>query len=270
MTLQPIPCEQADPALLAPYHNLKDRQLRAREGRFIAEGLEVVRRLLISRHEVCSVLATPNKLAALAGQLRPDVPAIAADLDTLLAITGFNVHRGVLACGRRPQNPNLHDAAAALPRQDTSLIVALEEVTDPINIGVIIRSAAAFGAHLVLLERCCDAYYRRAVRVSMGNVFRIPLRISEELTTDLNHLRSALGYTAIATVADPAATAIHRAALPRRAVLAFGAEGPGLSTKAIAHCDQQVTIPMAPGSDSLNAGVAAGICMHCFSQSSQT
>jgi hypothetical protein len=128
MTLQPIPCEQADPALLAPYHNLKDRQLRAREGRFIAEGLEVVRRLLISRHEVCSVLATPNKLAALAGQLRPDVPAIAADLDTLLAITGFNVHRGVLACGRRPQNPNLHDAAAALPRQDTSLIVALEEV----------------------------------------------------------------------------------------------------------------------------------------------
>jgi len=259
-----VPILQAAPELIAPYRNLKDCQVKARAGLFIAEGLEVVRRLLQSRHQVLSLLVTADRLARLTDDLRPDVPVIVAEYGQIEALAGFNVHRGALACGRRPANVELAEVPAARDRTRASLVVALENVTDAINIGVIIRSAAVFGADLVILHRCCDAYYRRAVRVSMGNVFRVPLRVCPELATDLAELHDRYGYERCAAVTDPGALPLGQAPVPRRRVVVFGAEGDGLSPAATSACDQHVTIPMSPGSDSLNVGVATGILLHHY------
>ncbi|HRX85190.1 MAG TPA: RNA methyltransferase [Phycisphaerae bacterium] len=259
-----LPCDAA------PYRNLKDAHLKAREGVFIAEGVEVVRRLLASRLEVCSLLVTENKLAQLSDDLRPGVPVFVGTLAEIEAVAGFNVHRGALACGRRPENAAFADVTAIADPGQPSLVVALENVTDAINIGVIVRNAAAFGASLVLLHRCCDAFYRRAVRTSMGNVFRVPLRVTEDLPGDLERLHGEFGHTRVAAVTARDAADISTVRAPARAVLVFGAEGDGLSPTAVAACDERVTIPMSTGSDSVNVAVASGIFLHRYARGRAT
>ncbi len=251
---------------LDPYRNLMDRHLRAREGLFVAEGLEVVRRLLHSTLPVRSLLVTSDKLARLQSDLRPHTPVFVASLAQIEAIAGFNVHRGTLAIGARPANPDLHAAVSAVSANDHPLIVALENVTDAENIGVIIRSAAVFGAGLILMQQCCDPFYRRAVRVSMGNVFRLPICRTTTLAADLHLLREKYGYATVAAVTSPSAIPLADAARPLRTALVFGAEGDGLSDAVQAACSHPVTLPMAPGSDSVNVGVAAGIFLHHYAR----
>jgi len=260
--IQPISVASADERDLAPYRDLKDARVKAREGVFIAEGFEVVRRLLASRLEVCSLLVTECKLERLAGELRSGVPVYVATLAEIEAIAGFNVHRGVLACGRRPESAKLEQVPAIADCAADSIVVALENVTDAINIGVIIRNAAAFGASLVLMHRCCDAFYRRAVRTSMGNVFRVPLRVTDDLRGELRQLHDGYGHQRIAAVAHPDAQPLSRIVRARRIVLVFGAEGEGLSPETVDACDLRVTIPMSPESDSVNVAVASGIFLN--------
>jgi tRNA G18 (ribose-2'-O)-methylase SpoU len=251
-------------AVLDVYRDLRDRRLKAREGVFIAEGLEVVRRFLRSGLPVQSLLVTRGKYERLQADIPAGVPVYVATLEQIESVAGFNVHRGALACGRRPANPDLgvvvSGAVAGQP------IIALENVTDAQNVGVIIRNAAAFGVPLVMLGSCCDPFYRRAIRVSMGNVFRIPVYASPDLSPDLQTLRDRYGYRLVAAVASEDATPIQAAPRLARVVLVFGAEGEGLTSAVRGLCDQQVVIPMAPGMDSLNVAVASGIFLHYYAR----
>jgi tRNA G18 (ribose-2'-O)-methylase SpoU len=260
VSLPPIAVDDADDPRLADYRDLPERRLRAESGRFVAESERVVRRLVGSGLGVVSVLLTAPRLATLADALGGPFPVYLAPQELLDRIAGFHVHRGCLAVGERP-------APAPLPRGARSLVV-LEDLTDVDNLGAIARHAAAFGADaLVLSPRCADPYYRKAIRVSLGAVFALPVVRLARWPDDLAALR-ADGLTLVAAVVDPTATPLDRFAPPARFALLLGAEGPGLSAAALAHCDARVTIPMPAGSnalaDSLNVATAGAIFLYAL------
>ena len=262
--------DDADDPRLADYRAIKERHLNAEGGRFVAESERVVRRLLASALGVRSVLVTPPRLRALEDALaapRPaghppaeDRPVYVASQPVLDAIAGFHVHRGCLAIGERP-------AARMIPAGARGVVV-LEDLVDVDNLGAIARNAAAFGVDaLVLSPRCADPYYRKAIRVSLGAVFDLPIVRLPSWPDDLHALR-ALGFSLVAAVLSPGATPLPRFEPPARWALLLGAEGPGLSPGAVLRCHHSVTIPMstATGADSLNVATAAAVMLYAFTR----
>jgi tRNA G18 (ribose-2'-O)-methylase SpoU len=140
----------------------------------------------------------------------------------------------------------------------------MESVNDHTNIGAIFRSAAALGMDAVLLSPdCADPLYRRSVKVSMGAVFSVPYARLDAWPKGLEAVREA-GFRLLALTPDEKATSIDEAAPHRleRVALMLGAEGDGLSTKALMAADEWVRIPMSHGVDSLNVGAAAAVAFY--------
>ncbi len=149
-------------------------------------------------------------------------------------------------------------------------VVLLESVRDPLNVGAIIRSAAALGiGGLVLSADCADIYHPRTLRAAMGPLFSLPILRVEELAGSIRALR-AEGRTILAAALDETALCLGSAesiAVLGGSASGFGAgavignEGHGLSPEVIAACDRTVYIPMRADTESLNAGVAAALLM---------
>jgi len=256
----------ADPRL-ADYRDLRDATLRRRHGVFIAESREVVRLLLAGRRfHTRSVLVTAPALAALRPALDAADPAprvFVAHHDVIRAVSGFDFHRGCLAVGERGAEPEPGDLADPPgPR----LLLGLEDVTNPDNVGGAFRNAMAFAVDGVLLSaRSVDPLYRKAIRVSMGGSLRVPFARLPDWAGGLAQLRTA-GYAILALT--PAAAAVDLdglgtvTPLPDRVALLAGSEGDGLGAAARAAADLDVRVPMAPGVDSLNVATAIGIALH--------
>ena len=271
--LAAIPIDDPDDPRVADYRATRDRDLSAEGGRFVAESELVVRRLLASGLAVHSILVTAPRLRAIAEVLRgATAPVYVAPQAVLDAIAGFHVHRGCLAIGERPATAFAEagrTVAAALPA-DARTIVVLEDLVSADNIGACARNAAAFGADaLVLSPRAADPFYRKAVRVSIGAVFQLPIVRSGDWPGDLAGLRAA-GFVLFGAVVDPTATplALVRRGSGVKAALLLGAEGPGLSEAARAACDHLITIPMSRGADSLNVATAGAIALYQLQQAS--
>jgi tRNA G18 (ribose-2'-O)-methylase SpoU len=245
--------DPADPRLL-PYRDLKDR--RAPADTFIAESEPVVRRLLESPLAVQSMLLTAPHLARLEPLLPADTPVLVASQELLDAVAGFHVHRGCLALGQRPREASVPEGART--------VVVLEDLVDVDNVGAAVRNAAAFDADAVVLSpRAADPYYRKAIRVSMGSVFFLPIIRCRDWPGDLQRLCASRGLSPVGAVLDDRAVPLASFPWPARVALLMGAEGPGLSEPARALCDHLVTIRMARAkADSLNVATATGIFLH--------
>jgi tRNA G18 (ribose-2'-O)-methylase SpoU len=257
-----IDIDSLDDPRLAAYANLKDKEL-ARDGRrFIAEGEQVVRRLLASGLPVESVLVAQRKAAAIQPAARPDVPVLVAPDSVIEQVIGFEFHSGVLACGIRPAPAEL-DALVG-PDEPRTLVIC-PKITNVENLGSLVRICAAFGVTGLLLgEQCCDPFFRQSVRVSMGSVFTLPMGRSADLMADLDRLRRQWAFELVATVLSPAAQPLAQARRSQNLALLFGGEADGLDPATISACDASVTIPMRRGTDSLNVSVAAGIFLYHF------
>ena len=263
-----IPVQDAADPRLADYVGLTDvRRRRLVEpevdgtGIFIAEGEPVVRRALAAGFRIRSLLVDSKRYDALRGVVG-DAPAYVAAPDVLAAITGFNVHRGVLASFARKAQPDLPTVLASARR-----LLVCENLTSTTNLGAVLRSAAALGVDGVLLSpECCDPLYRRAVRVSMGAALRLPTHRLSSWPASLAAVRDA-GFTVIALTPDPAAEPIDTVDLGGKAALLLGEEGPGLTDEALAAADVRVRIPLADGVDSLNVAAAAAVACYVFGRS---
>jgi tRNA G18 (ribose-2'-O)-methylase SpoU len=259
---------------VADYRDLKESALRADADLFIAESRLGVRRLLAShRFRVRSLFLTEAALRGLwdaLEELGDDTPVYLATREVLSGVVGYNMHRGCIAAGERGEPTSLDEILVDC-ESGPRLLVALEDVTNPENVGGVFRNAAAFGADAVLLtRRCSDPLYRKAIRVSMGATLRTPFARVEDWPKSLRRLREA-GFAVAALTLSGGALAISEfgrgRALPRRLALVLGTEGEGLSEAALAAADLEVTIPMAPGVDSLNVATASGIALHHFAAS---
>ena len=257
-----VPLDDPTDQRLTTYNALTDAQRRAaidaEHGVFVVEGQLALQRLAASPYPVRSGLCHPGKLdvtmAALAGH---DVPVYVAGRDVLAAVTGFDVHRGVLAlAGRLPPTMPADLVAGA------RTIVVLEGLNDQENLGAIARSARALGIDGLLLDPTCgDPLYRRCVRVSMGEVLHLPFARIDDWPSGLWPVLEAAGFECIALT--PAGDAesistVQRAAGDRVAIV-LGAEGPGLSSALLAGAVRRVRIPITSDVDSINVGHAAAI-----------
>ncbi len=249
-----IPIASVDDPRVDDYRALKEHTLKEASGKFIAESEPVVRKLLQSPLPVHSLLLTDLHLQRLRSDLRPGVPVYLAPQEVLDAVAGFHVHRGCLAVGGRP--------AATPPPPAARTLVVLEDLVDVDNVGALARNAAAFGADgLVLSPRAADPFYRKAIRVSMGAVFALPITRLDHWPAELVELRERHGFSLVGTVLDTSATPLRDFRWPERVAILFGAEGPGLSPAAKAACDHLITVPMV-NADSLNVATAGALFLH--------
>jgi len=261
-----IPISSPDDPRLAPFQNLKERELARDGNRFIAESELVVRRLLASDYPVESVIAIEPRAKELAEIARLEVPIYVASHDLLQQVAGFKFHTGVLACGIRKLMPPVGEFAKSLPASAT--LAVCPDLISARNIGSLVRICAALGVDAMLLgEKCCDPFWRQSIRISVGTIFSLPILRSENLLNDIALLRREHHFQMIATVAD--ANAVDLGAMQRRDRIGvlFGNEWSGLTEEITAACDHRVTIPMRPGIDSLNVSIAAGIFLYHFTRS---
>lgn len=256
--------DPADPRL-DDYRHLTDASARrevessgAPNGIFVVEGPIALEQLRRSGHRIRSVVVTPSRARTMAERLDGLAPVLAVPRDVLEQVTGFDVHRGVLAAADRPAPADPARIVATASR-----VLVAEAVSDNENVGALFRNAAALGFDAVLLDSACtDPLYRRSIRVSSGWTMRLPYARTGQ-AADLLH---ALRDRSVRTVAlTPAADAVDvdRAAaeglLDDPVGLVVGAEGPGLSPATIAACDVAVRIPMSPEVDSLNVATSFAV-----------
>jgi tRNA G18 (ribose-2'-O)-methylase SpoU len=286
-----------DEALLDDYRALTDPERRRQVERagefFVVEGLLGLEALLGSRHPVRSILTADTKLERVrrvldaapgaadapdaprgAGVDAPtvapsapragppaiaDIPVIVRPAAEVAALTGFAFHRGVLASAARVPLPAVADLIATV-----RTVAVLEGLNDHENLGALFRNAAAFGVDAVLLDpTTADPLYRRSVRVSLGHVLRVPWTRLAAWPEALADVR-ARGFTVLALTPGAGAESIEAVAAspPARVAWLLGAEGPGLSSAALAAADRRVRISIAAGVDSLNVATAAAIAFH--------
>lgn len=141
-------------------------------------------------------------------------------------------------------------------------ILFLAELRDPGNVGTVLRTAAAFGIDCVLLSRdVADLYQPRTLRAAMGAIFRLPTLRIDGSTADAVRALRASGRRVYAAALDDTARELGSFPLSRGDCFVIGNEGHGLSADVIEAATHSVYIPMAPGSESLNAAAAATVCM---------
>jgi tRNA G18 (ribose-2'-O)-methylase SpoU len=247
---------------IAPFRDVRERDLTGREGGFIAEG-EVVLNVLArsGRHRARSLLIAEkrlDRLAPLIAAFGEDVAVYAAGQAVMDAIAGFHIHRGILAHGERAAALS---AAELLPVcEPGALVVVLFGIANHDNIGGVFRNAAAFGAAGVLLDpTCCDPLYRKAIRVSVGAALSLPFARFGPKEDSIAVLR-AHGFTPLA-LSPSGGTPLKVVARPPRPAVLLGAEGPGLPAEILARADT-IAIPMAGAFDSLNVATTSGIVLH--------
>ncbi len=281
-----------DDERLVAFAHLTDTQLRNRlepeKGLFIAESGKVISRALEAGLTPVSFLMDRKWLTSMrpaierARKENPDVPVFIAERDLMEGLTGYDVTRGALAAFVRPPLAYPEELLKDIDRNNEAnkqtRIGVLEDITNAANVGAIFRSAAALGIDALLLTPgCCDALYRRAVRVSMGAVFQVPWTyLGTEITTSGAHGNTKhqggwssvgipklhdLGYTIVSLALTDYATDIADPVLKQQRKLAIilGTEGEGIAQATLDASDFVAQIPMSHGVDSLNVSAASAV-----------
>jgi len=258
-----------DPALL-PYRTMRRFVEHKEQGIFVAEGEKVVRRLLESSFTLVSVLLPPRWVEPLRPLLdaRPEnFPVYVAEKELLETLTGYSMYQGLLAVGRIPALPLLEDVLQKSPRP--WFFVAVDGLTSADNLGVVVRNCAAFGVQGLLLgETSTSPYLRRAVRSSMGTLFKLPVIQAESLPSALLKLREE-GVRCVAAHPHVKGNTLYAAELSRDCCIVLGSEGAGIAAEVLKACDEAVAVPMQLGVDSLNVGSAAAVFLYEASRQRQ-
>lgn len=246
-------------------------QLRL-DGEFLAETASVILRALENGYEPVSMLVETGRLEAEAGPVFEAVekylgndfldalPVYVAEQEIVINMTGHHLARGLWMVMKRKPEISVEEFCRGKKR-----IAVLFDVVNPMNVGAIIRSAAALGMDGVLLTHpSVDPLTRRTARVSMGTVFQIPWaragREESEGTALINTLQS-YGFKTVAMALTSDSTSVDNDEIRANDKLAvvLGTEGTGLPRDVIASCDYRVMIPMFHGVDSLNVAAASAI-----------
>jgi len=224
-------------------------------GLVIAEGVVVVRRLVLSPYPLRALLGVARRHAELAEDLAGTAaPFYLVTAEVMAEVVGFHLNRGVLATADRVGFP-----LAAELLDSVRTVAVLEGVGDHENLGALFRNAAAFGIGAVLLaDGCADPLYRRSVRVSMGTVLGVPFAILPDWPDAAMNLLRDKGFRAVALTPSGEVT-LREAGSAGKVAFLLGSEGPGLTPEALRSADVRARIPMADGVDSLNVATAAAV-----------
>jgi TrmH family RNA methyltransferase len=229
----------------------RDARFRKKERRALLEGPHLVAALLEQGLAPLAVLVTENSLSH----------AEIASLVVKTAVSPCVLSESLFRVSVDAENPPSIASEIAIPdaeRRQSLQSVFLEGVQDPGNVGAIIRSAAAFGAGQIVLDRgCADPWSPKVLRAGMGGHFRIALRQVEDLGIDLKSFPGKL-----VCAVPRGGVKLGDADLGGQIGWVFGAEGQGVSEPVQKMAGLRITISTAPATESLNVAAAAAICLH--------
>lgn len=238
---------------LDPFRSLKKIEIENQEV-VIVESPKLVSKLKGKNLNIYSILCTPelkSEYDTLVGEATQLI--IAAD-DVLSQLVGYKYHRGVMAIIEKPKPVELKELETP--------ICVLNGVTSPENVGAICRTIAGLGIKSLLLDsKSTHPYIRRAIRVSMGNVFHLNYHVSKNLPEDLLNLKS-MGIEIIGTGNFDDADIIHQTSYKKECALIIGSEGHGIDEKVLPTCDRTLKIPILNETMHFNASNAASICFY--------
>lgn len=224
---------------------------------FIAEGEKVVRRLLESRLQIESILLTKEYFDKyedlITDRIADSEKVYLAEKQLMEQIVGFNIHTGIMAMAEIPDETE--------PLKMKAPIVALNGIVNSENTGSIVRNSVAFGFNsLILCEKSASPWLRRAVRVSMGNIFDMQFYHSEELKNTLIELKKS-DYNIFAAELTSKAESFRETDYPDKSLIIFGAEGPGIDYDILELADKQIMIPVNPQVNSLNVASSSALIL---------
>jgi tRNA G18 (ribose-2'-O)-methylase SpoU len=258
-----IAIESAEDPRLEPFRDLRNRNLTRVSRRFVAEGWNVVERLLRSGFETEIVLCSPKYVEQVQQVWQGPGVIYLLDHDKFPHLVGFNFHRGTLAYAKRGEFQTVEQVlseSSKLPKH--TLWCGVVGVQDPENLGTILRTCSGLGIDRVLIgPDCCDPFSRRVLRTSMGNSLKLKLVESENAERDLRLLREA-GFQVLASSLTEDSKSLPEVEWRERALILFGNEGHGLPVRIQHASDIRLKVDMSLGTDSLNVSVAAGIILH--------
>tara|TARA_B100000953_G_scaffold265263_1_gene232841 strand:+ start:125 stop:946 length:822 start_codon:yes stop_codon:yes gene_type:complete len=260
--------DPSDP-LVQDFLHLNDHRLRQERelpggdmaGFFLAEGDHVIERGISAGHVLSTLLVDANRKKPLPSFIPETVKILLCGEAVITAISGRASLRDPIGSFIRPSPLSFSQVI-----QLSTTVVVTERVTNPTNMGSLFRNASALDADLVCLDSTsCDPLYRRAVRVSMGQVFAINHVRIPRFLEGLEVLKSS-GFTRLALTPDNGALDIAEISIKEETPVALlvGAEGSGLTKSALQRCDYQIRIPMSRNVDSLNVGTAAAVALYAI------
>lgn len=249
--------------LLTLARDLQRRKARERQQCFVAEGVRTVEALLASSLEIRGVLAIKalredeRGAALLARAEERGVPVAIVTREELESAADTDTPQGVLAVAAIPASQ------LAPPTADARYLV-LDALQDPGNVGTVVRTAAALGVTATIaLPGTVDFWNAKVVRSSMGALFQHPVHALswEELSAFLSDYQVALWATDMHGESLPTIAPGH---VPGRLAVVVSNEGAGLSSHVATAVTRTVSIPMAPGVESLNVAVASAIVLYAL------
>ncbi|MBR6761306.1 MAG: RNA methyltransferase [Oscillospiraceae bacterium] len=235
-------------------HLNRSRTYRERSGQFAMEGYRLVLDAAESGVRLNTLILTESAACHYGDAFAPYLKGV----QTLLIADGLaktisdtETAQGVFAVAQMPREMQ------TLPQQGHRCML-LHCLQDPSNLGAILRTAEALGTDGVYLYHCCDLYNPKAIRSSMGALFRIPFSRITDISLFLTHCQEH-SLPTCAAVVDRDALPLKQYDFSDGAVVCIGNEGNGLPAEFVSECTQKLTIPMAPAANSLNAAMAAGL-----------
>ena len=253
---------------LTPYRTLRRPLEHFTKGYFIAEGEKVVRRLLESGLETVSILCTPEWFDRLSTKFdKGALTVFVGEKDLLRTIVGYHLHQGIMAVGKVPESPPLETFLHA--ERVSLLLVALDGLANAENVGVLVRNCAAFGVDGILVgETSSSPYLRRAVRNSMGTVFKLPVFHTDNLASVIRGLHDLSVQTIAAHPHH--STPLEQLRLNKKICVVFGSEGGGISDAVLGACEERAAIEMMNDTDSLNVASASAVFLYDISRRGAT
>lgn len=225
---------------------------------FVAESEKVVLKMLESTIEPVSVFAVPEFYKEYSDLIKSKFIAeenlFTASRELMNQIVGFRIHSGVMSIGKIPADTSLTDLD---PR-----IIILNGIIDAENVGAIVRNCAAFGFNSIIAdEKSGSPYLRRAVRVSMGNIFEMKLYHCINIISTINELREN-GYQLIAAEICDGSIDLEKAMFNEKFCLIFGSEGNGIDPHVLDLCHDIVYIPISEKVPSINVAASSAVFLH--------
>ncbi len=229
---------------------------RKNSGLFVAEGVRLCLDAVKSNCQIVSVFCTENCLNKNNDSVL-EIKNACEDFylvseDVLKSISDTVTPQGVVCTVKIRENDFQYEQGKKY--------IALDTIQNPDNLGAISRTAEAFGIDGLVISGGCDIYNPKALRASMGALFRLPIKVCKNLKEEITLCKN-IGISSFATVPDRDACDITKTDFSAGALCIIGNEGNGVSKEIIDACDYKITIKMQGRAESLNAAAAASITM---------
>ncbi len=229
---------------------------RKNSGLFVVEGVRLCLDALLSGCEIQSVFCTENCAEKYVDEIKSLSDNCKAfytvSNDVLKSISDTVTPQGVVCTVAMKHNTFEYEKGKRY--------IALDTIQNPDNLGAISRTAEAFGIDGMVICGGCDIYNPKALRASMGALYRLPVRVCQSLEKEIEKCKK-MGISSFATVPDRDAKDITKVDFSKGAICIIGNEGNGVSQEIIDLCDEKITIKMSGRAESLNAAAAASITM---------